>query len=34
MDELLQIGSIALKKIALDENAKEYVLNNKPLYSN
>lgn len=32
MDELLQLGSNALKKIALDENAKEYVLNHKPLY--
>ncbi|WP_320020135.1 proline dehydrogenase family protein [Labilibaculum manganireducens] len=32
MDELLLMGSGALKKIALDKNAKEYLLNNKPLY--
>ncbi|MDM8161158.1 proline dehydrogenase family protein [Labilibaculum sp. K2S] len=32
MDELLLMGSSALKKIALDKNAKEYLLNNKPLY--
>jgi len=32
MEDLLQAGSTALKKIALDENAKEYILNNKPLY--
>ncbi len=32
MDDLLQLGAIALKKIALDENAKEYILNDKNLY--
>ncbi len=32
MDRLLQMGAAALKKIALDENAKEYVLNDRHLY--
>ncbi len=32
MDELLQIGAAALRKIALDENAKQHVLNDKKLY--
>ncbi|MEH0155895.1 proline dehydrogenase family protein [Limibacter armeniacum] len=32
MNDLLQVGSEALKKIALDENAKDFILNNKPVY--
>lgn len=33
MDELLNIGASALKKIALNEEAKEYILHQKPLYT-
>ena len=32
MNELLEMGATALRKIALDEKAKEYLLQNRPLY--